>query len=168
MWLALAHTYLCMPTRDAAVPAVAVRTPVATGNVSRLIAALCDRLARSRPDAELLVIGTTVDDRSLIAGGGTFVPSPVPADDSSRLIETSRYPDLLSPYRDGLFHLVEALAPDYPAGLGYFDWPGSGFRLRLSDLTLDPGSSDAEASTRIIDWLPAPRANSEVGRTNYV
>lgn len=163
-----AHTYSRAPKQDVPVPAVAILAPVATGEVTRLIAALCHRLARSRPGAELLVIGTTVDDRGLIAGGGAFVTGPVQADDFPRLIKTYGYPALLSPYRGGLFHLIEALSPDYPAGLGYFDWAGSGFRLRPDDLSLDPKSSDAEAAARIVDWLPAPQANPAAGRTLYV
>lgn len=165
---ALAHTYTRAPMRDAPTPALAILAPVATGEVSRLISALRDRLARLRPDAELLVIGTTVDDRSLIAGGAAFVTGPVPVDDFPRLIETYGYPALVSPYRDGLFYLIEALGPDYPAGLGYFDWALSGIRLRPSDLALDPRSSDAEAAARIIGWLPAPQVNPEAGRTLYV
>lgn len=165
---ALAHTYPRAPMRDAPTPALAILAPVATGEVSRLITAIRDRLARSYPGAELLVIGTIVDDRSLIASGGAFVTGPVPVDDFPRLIETYGYPALVSPYRDGLFHLIEALGPDYPAGLGYFDWAGSGYRLRRNDLTLDPKSSDAEAATRIVAWLPAPQANSQAGRTLYV
>lgn len=165
---ARAHTYRRLPMHDATTPALAILAPVATGDVIRTIEALRDQLAYSHPGGELLVIGTTVDDRGLIAGRGVFVTGPVPADDFPRLIETYGYPALVSLYRDGLFYLIEALGPDYPAGLGYFDWARSGIRLRPSDLALDPSSSDAEAAARIIGWLPAPQVNPEAGRTLYV
>lgn len=165
---ALAHTYPLVPKRDARAPAIAILAPLATGEVTRLLTALRDRLEQLRLQAELLVIGTTVNDRALIAGGAAFATGPIPNEDFSRVIGTYGYPVLVSPYRDKLFHLIEAVGPDYPAALGYFDWTGSGFRFRPGDLALEPEISNAEAAARIVDWSAIGLAAPEAGRTLYV
>ncbi|MGU3661016.1 glycosyltransferase family 2 protein [Methylobacterium fujisawaense] len=153
-----APTCLFAARSHPAISTLAVLSPVATGAVTRLIAALRDRLARAQPAAELLVIGETINDVALIAAGGTFVTGSVPNEEFTRVLEAYGTPPLVSPYRDGLFHLIEAAGATYPTGLGYFDWAAN-FPARAGDLALDPGCSDAEASARIVDWFAGPAPN---------
>lgn len=148
-------TQTSLPGCSAPNARLAVLAPTATGAATRLIHALSVRVGCSRPDVQLLVIGTTLGDLSLLAGGLAFVTGPVPDEELARVMEAYGFPALVSPYRDGLFHRLEAASALYSGAVAYFDWSASGYRRREGDLVLDPAVSDASAAERIVDWFSA-------------
>lgn len=155
----------CVPKRTplirrATADTLAVLAPVATGAATRLIRTLGARLARTCADVQLLVIGNTLDDLGLLAAGHIFVTGPVPTEELARVLEAYGCPTLVSPYRDGLFHVIEDAGNRHSGATAYFDWSRSGYRRRHGDLVLDPNWPDTAAAEQIVEWF---RAQLEVG-----
>ncbi|WP_170249399.1 glycosyltransferase [Methylobacterium haplocladii] len=135
---------------------LSVLVPVATGAATRFLLTLRAALARARSDLQIVVVGATLNDLSLLAGGRVFVTGAIAEDDLGRVLTTHGCDRLILPCRTGLFHGLEAARPFVAKGVGYFDWSYGGYVAHPGDLALDPRWDDHQAVARILDWsLPA-------------
>ncbi|MCC8979645.1 glycosyltransferase family 2 protein [Bradyrhizobium acaciae] len=120
----------------------------------RFIRALSDHMAAADEDAEITVLGTTLDDLKLMQRTNVVVAGDVTVDEIATLIEGHGITKLVLDIGQPAFGhpLVDALlATGLPAAAT--EWIATPSRSRTADLKLQPGS-DADATiAAVLDWV---------------
>ena len=115
---------------------------------------IAGRLARTRPDISLTVLGATLDDLGLMRSGNIFVTGrvdPREFDDLADALGVGRL--LISTTRPLFGHpiLIAVQSSDLPAA--YFDWSAGRVTAKAEDLPLDPGASLDEIVGGLARWI---------------
>ncbi|GIQ73826.1 glycosyltransferase [Bradyrhizobium sp. RD5-C2] len=120
----------------------------------RFVRALSDQMADANADAEIIVLGTTLDDLKLMQRTNVMVTGEIAVDDVATLIEGHGITKLVLDIGEPAFGhpLVDALlATGLPAAAT--EWlptpPGRG---RKTDLKLPPGLDADDAIAAVLDW----------------
>ena len=135
-------------------PRVKTRIGVLYPHRSPMIDRLLRRLGRG-DGPEIVVLGESLDERTLMASGRLFVTGPVAGGDRTETLRRYRVDALLGPDRAGGFGELEAAAAQIGASKAYFDWSFGALAPAPGDLSLDPRICDEKAAARIDAWASA-------------
>ena len=115
---------------------------------------LISGLRAEQPGLDLVVVGSTSDDDSLLRTGDVFVTGSVDAAELEALFRRYRFDRLVLCVTEPLFGhpILSAVMTSVPP-VAYLDWSGGRCPVRSGDLPLDPLLSTAGAVTRLAPWL---------------
>jgi GT2 family glycosyltransferase len=115
---------------------------------------LISGLRHEQPGLELVVAGSTSNDRDLLRAGDAFVTGPVDAAELEALFRRYRFDRLVLCLTEPMFgHPILAAVMTSVLPVAYLDWSGGRCAVRAGDLPLDPLLSTAGAVTRLVPWL---------------
>jgi hypothetical protein len=120
-----------------------------------LMCEIARALRRTRPDVSLTIVGSTLDDFSLMRIGNTFVTGAVEPEEFERAVKGYGLQSLFASVTRPIFGhptLMHCLRSSLPLAL--FDWSRGGVTPRRGDLTLDPRSSLSDIVSALGRWLP--------------
>ena len=125
--------------RHAATAAVATRStlgvlaPTQSATVDRLLISIGRNFAAARSSAEIVVLGSCLDDLAVMAAGNVFVTGPMKVEEYDRAIARYGAGRILSPYRDRQFWMFDEGFEISQLPRAYFDWSfGVVPRVRVS------------------------------------
>ncbi|WP_143278869.1 glycosyltransferase [Bradyrhizobium sp. C9] len=121
----------------------------------RFVRALSDQIADANADAEIIVLGATLDDLKLMQRANVMVTGDIAVDDVATLIEGHGITKLVLDIGEPAFGhpLVDALlASGLPAAAT--EWlPATPGRGRKTDLKLQPGFDANDVVAAVLDWV---------------
>jgi hypothetical protein len=117
-------------------------------------------LNRRCPNLELIVVGQTFDDLTLLRTGNTFATGAVDADELASTIRRYRLNRILLCLTRPLFgHPIASAAMAAPVPVAYFDWSRGRHPARLGDLTLSPSQLAGNVAAELVSqWQEAVSA----------
>ena len=130
--------------RHAATAAVATRStlgvlaPTQSATVDRLLISIGRNFAAARSSAEIVVLGSCLDDLAVMAAGNVFVTGPMKVEEYDRAIARYGVGRILSPYRDRQFWMFDEGFEISQLPRAYFDWSFGVVPRVGSHLALDP------------------------------
>ena len=122
----------------------------------RFIRQLSDHLARAHSAANLVVLGTTLDDVGLMQRSNVMVTGKIGIDDVGTLVEAHGIGKLLLDAGDPLFgHPLTAAFETTKLPIAAVEWAAPQKRIRKKDLRLLPELAENKTIEAIVDWLIA-------------
>jgi hypothetical protein len=119
-----------------------------------LLNALARSLLSLRLGAEVTVLGTTLDDHSLMQIGNTFVTGPIDPREFGMLVRRYSLQGLFLANARPIFgHPITEQAFACGLPIGYFDWSMGKLKPRKRDLALNPDWPLAKVATLFADWM---------------
>jgi len=118
---------------------------------------IAQRLARTRPDISLTVLGATLDDLNLMRSSNVFVTGAVAPGEFDDLADALGVGKLLVSTTRPLFGhpmLTAVRSSHLPAA--YFDWSAGLVKTDKNDLPIDPGASMDEIVEALGRWIHNP------------
>ena len=107
-----------------------------------------------RPELNVVVIGSTLDDRRLMKRPNIHVTGTVPADEFDRIVDQYDLGALLIGSAIPLFgHPSEQSAVASGLPVARFDWSDGQCQAREADLVIDPNSGPADIATLLVRWM---------------
>lgn len=122
-----------------------------------LISGIAVKLANSRPDISLTVIGTALDDVALMRSTGAFVTGMVGAEEFDGVINAlSLGYAFVSATRPLFGHPIVTAAFSSTLPTAYFDWSVGRSKSEKNDLPLDPRASLDDITAKLSQWISKP------------
>jgi len=120
-----------------------------------LMQAIACRFGTMRPEVAITVIGTALDDMSLMRSGNAFVTGAVNADEFRPLADSLGLGYLFTCTTRPLFgHPIVSAALSSSLPTAYFDWSMGHIRPKKKDLPIDPHSTLDDIISALSRWMP--------------
>lgn len=130
-----------------------ILSPVASAEVTNLVLALSRQLRAQRTGDRLCVIGATLDDLAVMAGGNVFVTGAASPADLDALASIHRPAAMVLPYRASAFHALEVARDVLVGAWAYYDWSCGGHACEDGDLALPPDLDTGASAETILHWF---------------
>jgi hypothetical protein len=111
-----------------------------------------------QPDLAIVVIGETLDDRTVMQSGNAFVTGLATPDEFSRVLNQYGIGSLLTGLGRPLFgHPCDLAASATGLPIARLDWSFGDSSARAGDLMIRPDSDPANMAASIADWMEGAR-----------
>jgi GT2 family glycosyltransferase len=121
------------------------------------IDAIVRSIRKIRSDASIIVLGETIDDKTLTRGGNCFVTGRVEAQGLRRLLRQYQIQHVMVGAGSPLFgHPIEASAIKSRLPLARLDWSFGAYAGRDGDLLIKPNLKPPQIAETLVQWMEAP------------
>jgi O-antigen biosynthesis protein len=151
------HSRAMGKSTKAATPQLGLVPAQCSAREQWLMSEITRRLNKLRPDISITIIGTTLDDLSLMRGRNAFVTGAVDAEEFEREIDSLGLDHLFVITTRPLFgHPILSVAHSSSLAKAYFDWSKGAIKPEQCDLPFDPCCSVDDIVDSLDRWMPTP------------